>query len=103
MYRQGDVLIIPISEIEEDIQEIKRDKDRVVLAYGEATGHAHVIKHKHATLYKALANDNRYLRVLENEVVLSHEEHTPIPLPLGNYKVVIQREYTPEEIRNVAD
>lgn len=102
MYRQGDVLIIPISKIKEDIEELKRDKDHVILAYGEVTGHAHAIKSKQATLYKAVTNDNRYLRVVE-AVVLSHEEHDLIPLPLGDYKVVIQREYTPEEIRNVAD
>lgn len=32
-----------------------------------------------------------------------HQEHGPITLPPGNYRVQIQREYSPEEIRNVAD
>jgi hypothetical protein len=34
---------------------------------------------------------------------LRHEEHTAVVLPPGIYEVVIQREYTPEAIRNVAD
>lgn len=102
MYRQGDVLLIPISNIKDVLQEVDRDNGRIILAYGEVTGHAHAIKSGQATLYKAAANDNRYLRVVE-QVVLSHEEHDPIPLPPGDYKVLIQREYTPEEIRNVAD
>lgn len=32
-----------------------------------------------------------------------HDEHAPITLPPGNYRVVRQREYAPEQIRQVAD
>jgi hypothetical protein len=99
MYRQGDVLIIPISQIPENAIEEKREK-RIVLAYGEVTGHAHAIHKLSAKTFAA--NDNRYLRLAEDSLLI-HEEHDPIKLPSGDYKVLIQKEYTPEEIRNVAD
>ncbi len=38
-----------------------------------------------------------------NGATFVHEEHGPVTLPPGDYKVVIQREYSPEAIRNVAD
>src|SRR5689334_10760214 len=99
MYRQGDVLLIPINNLPVEAIEEKRE-ERIVLAYGEVTGHAHAIHTKSAKTF--VANDNRYLRVVES-TVLQHEEHDPIKLPSGDYKVLIQKEYTPEEIRNVAD
>ena len=34
---------------------------------------------------------------------VTHEEHASIQLPKGNYRIVRQREYSPEAIRNVAD
>jgi len=44
------------------------------------------------------------LRVV-NPVLLKHQEHSPIKLPPGDYKIGIQREYDPFEqiIREVAD
>jgi hypothetical protein len=34
---------------------------------------------------------------------VGHEEHAPIPLPAGYYRIVRQREYVPGSIRPVAD
>ena len=39
----------------------------------------------------------------ENGVSIIHEEHSTIKLPPGNFEIVQQKEYSPEEIRNVAD
>lgn len=44
-----------------------------------------------------------YLTVGDAGVSIVHEEHGPIELPTGNYEVVRQREYSPEEVRNVFD
>lgn len=45
MARQGDVLIVPVTQpvLDSDIGKLLKDADktRVVLAHGEATGHAH--------------------------------------------------------------
>jgi hypothetical protein len=100
IFRQGDVLIERIDSIPKKAKEIKR-KGRLVLAEGEATGHAHVIKDRLARLFGD-DDGNRYVS-LEQDAVLEHEEHAPHRLEAGNYKVTRQREYSPEAIRNVAD
>lgn len=100
-FRQGDVLVERIRSIPKDVTPVEREAGRIVLAHGEATGHAHAIAAPHAALLAKGAE--RFLRVLEQPVSLDHEEHSRIELPAGLYRVVRQREYTPEEIRNVQD
>jgi hypothetical protein len=38
--------------------------------------------------------DRRFLRIATG-AMLTHEEHAPIPLPAGLYRVVQQREFDP--------
>ncbi len=99
-YRQGDVLVEQVESIPEAATSIERDGDRVILAYGEVTGHAHAIKNRIAKFYQA--DGERFLD-LSKACELEHEEHSTILLPAGRYRVVIQREYSPAGIRNVAD
>jgi hypothetical protein len=100
-FRQGDVFLIETNDIPATATEVKRDDGRVVLAYGEVTGHAHAIVDQSAVLMSFGAE--RYLRVTE-PVTLRHEEHATIELPAANYRVVIQREYQPGELpRQVVD
>jgi hypothetical protein len=99
MYRQGDVLLIPVSTVVVG-KPVKRDRGRVILAYGELTGHAHAISSRNATLYEG---PGQVLRIIAKEVKLEHEEHATIVLPPGDYQLVHQREYSPEEIRRVQD
>lgn len=113
MYRQGDVLIMEVKKKKKvgKCTEVPRDNGRIVLAYGEVTGHAHAITSPHAGLLatKALTAwgtesnvEERYLTV-KKTVVLEHEEHAPITIKKGVYKVVRQREYDPIRDRYVAD
>lgn len=102
MYRQGDVLVVPVNQIPAECRKVPRERGRVILAHGEVTGHAHAIKDRAATLYEETSTGDRFL-VLEADGSLTHEEHATIPLSAGSYRVVRQREYSPEEIRNVAD
>lgn len=106
MYRQGDVLLVPISEAELPAQLIEAPKDRsgrLVLARGEATGHAHVVTGEGLTLL-CLPDDleTMFLHV-QTYGRVGHEEHGPIPLPAGYYRVVRQREYVPGSFRPIAD
>jgi len=96
-YRQGDVLIETVEAVPPDAKEATGP---VILAEGEATGHAHKIKARHAKLYESAAG--RFLTLARPARVV-HEEHAPIALPAGNFRVTRQREYSPEAIRNVAD
>lgn len=102
-YRQGDVLIVAVAKRPTGLKKAAREEGRIVLAHGEATGHAHAILDKGATLYGTDLN-NRFLEVLaEGGVDLVHEEHATITIPPGDYQIVRQREYTPEAVRYVAD
>ena len=104
IFRQGDVLIERVRE--QDVgEEIARNNGRIVLAYGEVTGHAHAIYDDGARLFRAkeAANADVFLRVVR-PVALLHEEHTRIALDPGLYRVRRQREWTDEnEPIQVAD
>jgi hypothetical protein len=102
-YRQGDILLVAVPAIPEDARPLPRDRGRIVLALGEATGHAHAIADPLAILVETeLAG--RFLHVLaEGGVLLRHEEHEPLLLPAGAYQVRRQREHVPGDWRTVAD
>ena len=102
MYRQGDVLIERVARINRD-KPMKREDGKVVLAHGEVTGHAHAIADEAVEQFQADAPGVTHLEIREAVAMLKHEEHGTIELPRGKYIVRRQREYSPEEIRNVAD
>lgn len=98
--RQGDVLLVRVGRIPQSARE-QEAKGRIVLAHGEATGHAHTVDGERAKLSRTDGGVT-YLTVAQLTEVL-HQEHAPVTLKPGKYKVVRQREYTPEAIRSVAD
>lgn len=121
MYAQGDLLIIPVKDFPKDTKDVT-PKGRVVLALGETTGHAHAFYDGGVTLLRRPTTDTAMLE--QNSIpmetveqwieiargkgekpgaVLKHEEHAPIELPPGRYRVVRQREYDPQQDRYVAD
>ncbi len=103
-YRQGDVLVIETETIPRDAKQVEREGGRIVLAHGEVTGHSHAIASMDARFLGVVAEgaERRFLRAVR-PVALNHEEHAEIRIARGNYEVVIQREYEPGAIRNVAD
>ncbi|MGW5385652.1 hypothetical protein [Nocardia sp. NPDC003963] len=108
MYRQGDVLIVPVdreavAEAAGTWQPARRDaRGRMVLALGEVTGHAHAIAAP-GTLYPDPHRSDSMVLQLPEGARLVHEEHSVITLPKGWYRVVRQREYVPGSVRIVAD
>ena len=98
LYRHGDVLIQKTTTVPPGAKELKG----LILAEGEVTGHSHRIKEaSNATLHRL--KEIRYLTVNASPATVIHEEHGPIELPPGVYKVWRQREYTPERIITVRD
>lgn len=96
MKRQGDLLIIKVTEIP---QKAIKQSTRV-LAEGEATGHRHQLTmgevyEKNQDLYFEIKEDHR--------AILTHPEHKAIVFTPGKYRVIRQREYEPEGWRYVAD
>ena len=98
-YRQGDVGILRVAKLPQTAKK-QEVKERIVLAYGEVTGHAHAIATDAATLF--VDGARRFLEVCY-KAELMHEEHGKITLPAGIYEIIQQREYFPEALRNVAD
>jgi hypothetical protein len=43
MYRQGDIMLRSVERIPSALKKVPLDKGRVILAYGEVTGHAHAV------------------------------------------------------------
>lgn len=102
MYRQGDVLFIR-GKLPDVTKLVSRDeRNRIVVAEGEATGHAHAIHETEVLLHEVDIN-TRWLEVLCTEANVVHEEHATITLPIGVWRVAYQREYTPERNVRVLD
>lgn len=104
VFRQGDVLLVKVEKsLPAGAKDITPKNDRIVLAYGEVTGHAHAVEEAKVGKAKLWdAGAERFLQVIE-KTALTHEEHSAIPLEPGLYEVVRQREYAPEAPRMVAD
>jgi hypothetical protein len=98
MYRQGDVLLAPVPALPENAVSVPR-KGRIILAEGEVTGHAHAIIDPDAREFRV--GEERFLLV-RSAAQLIHEEHAPITVAPGAYRVVIQREYEPAPIGSPA-
>jgi hypothetical protein len=98
MYRQGDVMLVKAA-MPKGAQKQAVDK-RVVLAWGETSGHAHAIDSRFADLYSF--GPDSYV-IARPGAQLVHEEHASISLTPGAYKVVQQREFLPVGVRRVFD
>lgn len=101
MYRQGDVLLMQIDEMPGTAKEGTPDGERIVLAYGEVTGHAHAVAAELARIF--VDKETRFLHVGDDGANLVHEEHATIALAPGVYRIVHQREYIPNSSRFVLD
>lgn len=99
-YRQGDVFI---ERAKGPLPDGGEPVESGVLAYGEVTGHAHRLCGKYRLLRFVNEGGALAFEVLPGGAKLLHEEHAPIEFGPGVYKVRHQREYSPEEIRRVAD
>jgi hypothetical protein len=94
--RQGDLLIVKVAHIPEDASK----HDNRILAEGEITGHLHELDSGEVYEKDAIL----YFRIPENgSARLLHPEHKAIVFDGGEYKVVRQREYSPNGWRLVMD
>jgi hypothetical protein len=98
---QGDVFCCKV----EKIPEMAKKEKHLILAEGEATGHFHKVSEGNAVLYTIPDSVDKFLEVLSDNATITHEEHKPITLSKGIYKVGIVQEYDydAEEIRQVRD
>ena len=104
-----------------------REDDRIILAHGEVTGHAHEVVLDDLNISELPPAeffeepDGRRVLLVTRPCVLRHQEHDPIrldpvvpqllrqgdvllrPMGPGAWEVIRQREYSPEAIRPVLD
>lgn len=99
--RQGDVYLVA-AEAPADAT----TTEGLVLAWGEVTGHAHrVLTGPDAEAAILTDADNeRWLRIVGTGAQIVHEEHGPIAIESGTWRIVIAEEWTDaDEPVRVAD
>ncbi len=101
--RQGDTLLRRIPAIASTLKPTKAELP--TLAFGEVSHHHHSFRDGGAV---AFADDEKApladaIRVTADEATLTHEEHSPITFPKGDYESLKQVEDTGAEVRPVQD
>lgn len=99
--QQGDVVLRRIEALPEGEKTII-SKKHLVLAEGEATGHAHTIDEDESEL---IAIGEKMILNLKNTATLTHQEHGPITLEPGLWDIgkVQEYDYFKEMKRPVVD
>lgn len=103
--RQGDVALVSVRAIPAEAIEHVVKGNKVILAFGEATGHHHrfeFLDKSHNVKLFVAAGGARYLDVSAPADLL-HEEHSTARVPAGKWLLPMQVEYTPAELRRVQD
>lgn len=94
-FMHGDVVVFNEGMLPVDFDLMPEITD-ACLAYGEATGHMHKLFGGKFELREHPQTKTRWLKVV-TPVMLKHQEHTPIEINPGLYRIGIQREYDPFE------
>jgi hypothetical protein len=111
IFAQGDLLLERVDDVAPSgTVEQNMEGAALVLLEGEATGHAHAIRER-VTLFRddSLARDIPaglyvgHVQIGSAYARVTHEEHGPITLPRGTYRVRRQRELGPRDARILAD
>lgn len=102
-YQQGDVIVERIASVPAG-EAVPPEKGKLILAKGELTGHTHAIEDIAGVAFVKGTDGNFYLS-LPAERTLVHQEHRPIVIPAGLYRVRQVREYDhfTEEARRVCE
>jgi hypothetical protein len=105
LIQQGDVCAFGGEQIPADAKPMKIQNGGYVLANGETTGHQHVVTADPAKVEGFEKDGVIYLAVKAAKVTVKHQEHKPITLKKGNYKVGIVQTVDPlsGEVRKVQD
>lgn len=104
-FQQGDVVIKVISDFPKGERVQDEQMKSKTLAYGEVTGHAHRLLYEHNNSVETFRILNTIFMNVTAPVLLRHEEHNEIKIPIGKYKIDIVREtdHMTGVIREVAD
>ena len=90
-YRQGDVGIQEINTLPKGLQE---NKDNIIV-HSDSTLHDHSLKTGKVYVNK---DGELFLDAPQDTQIVHTEDHKPIDLPKGKYKIIRQREYVMENM-----
>ena len=107
---QGEMLIRRVDGFNGTRKEMETENGKFILAHSE-TGHHHVIDREHVQVFEQTENVPEGMGILQMIVnspseithLRSTDTHEPLMLGEGLWEVRLQREYTPEGYRRVAD
>ncbi len=111
IFAQGDLLLERVDDVAPSgTVEENAEGAPLVLLEGETTGHSHAIRER-VTLFRddRLARDipaGLYIGHVQVGLAyarVTHEEHAPLTLPRGTYRIRRQRELGPRDARVLAD
>lgn len=113
MAAQGDFMIIKIDNLPKNLESIPTTNNQFVVAHSE-TGHNHVAVLERAesvVAYKQAGTKDvdlfeLYLLVNDPTPIEHHrsfDTHETLLVPPGKYKIMRQREYTPQGFRRAQD
>lgn len=88
MKRQGDILFAKVKKLPKNLN-VKKDQ---IIARGENTGHKHVLE---GGVLLSDPKTGMYIDVAGEKAVVTHDEHSPIDLKFGFYRITRQKEYKP--------
>ena len=91
--QHGDVLLQEVAKIPAGAVPVPHGKT-VVVAHGEETGHSHVIESDQMSIWVLTRNgvEKLFLQI-QAPVTIVHDEHRPLPIPRGIYRVGRIKEY----------
>lgn len=109
--RQGDILVERVEELPQGFEAriVRNPRGPIMLAEGEQSGHSHRVETEGEAAYvpaePTRGDQTRGWLTVEAGARLVHDEHAPLDLPPGTYRVVQQRRYDPrrDEVRHAGD
>jgi hypothetical protein len=103
-------LVIPYKDIPTPAKNkiIQAENGRIILAYGEATGHHHSLAlSSRVTMFLDDGGNGStpitYLKIEKDLVPLEHQEHSALTIEPGDYKVIIQQTFQASMSSSVQD
>ena len=104
LIQQGDVLFFSESRLPDSLKPVTPENGLLIFAKGEATGHHHsVLADSGVALFET--DQHELWASSESPFTVVHQEHKPVTLPVGTYRIGIVREIDPfaEEVKSVMD
>lgn len=103
--RQGDVMLMPIKALPDNLSPAAAEQERFIIAHGEVTGHHHSFSiYDNITMFREDGSGGGLFLLASAPAALEHQEHSTLKVDPGAWKVVRQRTATSTGLsRRVAD